>query len=77
MKYPPSSVTYTGLPLPHARPKPSLKEEDAFMEEHGGKGSRAIFLIVEFVSRLSPRRPACPPELRRSKRWSLRHRRAQ
>ena len=37
-------------PFPHARPSQALREEDAFMQLHGGTGSRLIF---EIVSRLS------------------------
>ncbi len=32
-------------PFPHARPSQALREEDAFMQLHGGTGSRLIFAI--------------------------------
>ncbi len=32
--------------FPHARPSQALREEDAFMQLHGGTGSRLIFEIV-------------------------------
>lgn len=37
-------------PVPHARKSSGLEAEDAFMELHGGPGSRAIYLIAEWVA---------------------------
>ncbi|AKI02494.1 hypothetical protein IMCC20628_03812 [Hoeflea sp. IMCC20628] len=37
-------------PFPQARPAQALREEDAFMELHGGAGARLIYLIVDWVA---------------------------
>ncbi|WP_394691071.1 hypothetical protein [Hoeflea sp.] len=44
----------SGCPFPHARKSSGLEAEDAFMELHGGRGSRAIYLIVEWISSWIP-----------------------
>lgn len=35
-----------GCPFPGERRSPALTEEDRFMELHGGRGSRAVYLAV-------------------------------
>ncbi|MEH6726512.1 MAG: hypothetical protein V7703_10155 [Hyphomicrobiales bacterium] len=40
----------SGKPFPHARPSQALREEDAFMQLHGGTGSRSIFAGVSRIA---------------------------
>ena len=54
-------------PFPHARPADALRQEDAFMELHGGRGSRCVYLLVDWlasvgdVRRLARKRNCTPP----------------
>jgi hypothetical protein len=34
----------------HARPTKAQREEDAFMQEHGGSFARAVYLIIEAIA---------------------------
>lgn len=37
-------------PFLHAEPSKAQRDEDAFMQEHGGRGARAIYLAVDAFS---------------------------
>ncbi|MEL6126146.1 MAG: hypothetical protein AAFR57_07105 [Pseudomonadota bacterium] len=39
----------TGCPFPGARPTKAQREEDAFMEAHGGAGSRLVHRVVNAI----------------------------
>lgn len=38
------------MPFPQANQGKALNDEDTFMREHGGSGSRATFLIVNTIA---------------------------
>ena len=40
-------------PFPDERPSRALREEDAFMECHGGRGARTIYLAIQSIARLA------------------------
>jgi len=40
---------HSAIPFPDKRQSDALREEDEFMQTHGGRGSRAIYAIVMLI----------------------------